>query len=388
MASIPALKRLTFLTISSFIGFGISLFQTHHFFSLRNGQAGFSNLCSFGSFDCNAVELSSYAELFSGFPLSALAAAWFVVIAILSVMAREPIARKDYTRILFPMTIISLIASAFYLCVMFFVIQKHCLFCYFVDLTSLISFGIVASMKPFGDEQKSKKNPYLKKTATLVGGSVFALFILSSMMNAGSISDDVIKREVKSLLSKKRVVASLNGGHPTLGGGPDAPIQIVKFSDFKCPACKLGAYSLHPVFSKYGNQVRLTFKNFPLDPRCNRLVKQNIHPSACEAAKVAYCAGKQGKFEAVYQEFFENQEAFGKTRPTDMAIALGVNAEELKACVESSETQQLINRDVDEGESLEVESTPNFVINGIRVKGYLPADAWMQLVEKLLEKKE
>src|SRR5438874_8264701 len=49
-------------------------------------------------------------------------------------------------------------------------------------------------------------------------------------------------------------------------GDPQAPVTIVEFSDFECPACQHAEGPLRKMLEFYKpGQVRLVFKNFPLD---------------------------------------------------------------------------------------------------------------------------
>src|SRR5262245_41479360 len=64
--------------------------------------------------------------------------------------------------------------------------------------------------------------------------------------------------------------------------GPDAaPVTIVEFTDFQCPFCKRVIPTLAQVRSRYGEKVKLVYRDFPLD---------NIHPQARKAAEAAQCA--------------------------------------------------------------------------------------------------
>src|ERR1017187_3740889 len=70
--------------------------------------------------------------------------------------------------------------------------------------------------------------------------------------------------------------------------GPiDAPITLVEFSDFQCPYCTLATPQLQAVLRTYPTQVKLFFKQFPLD----------IHSQAALAAAAAVAAQKQGKLD-------------------------------------------------------------------------------------------
>src|SRR5262249_28885275 len=47
-------------------------------------------------------------------------------------------------------------------------------------------------------------------------------------------------------------------------GRKQAPVTVVEFSDFECPFCRRTADLLAQVRARYGDEVRVVFRNFPL----------------------------------------------------------------------------------------------------------------------------
>ena len=74
-------------------------------------------------------------------------------------------------------------------------------------------------------------------------------------------------------------------------GPVDAPVAIVEFSDFQCPFCRKADGFLKEVLRRYPNDVRLVYKNYPLDMACNAGMAKQLHAYACKAAVVARCVG-------------------------------------------------------------------------------------------------
>jgi hypothetical protein len=69
-------------------------------------------------------------------------------------------------------------------------------------------------------------------------------------------------------------------------GSADAPVQLMEFADFECPYCASLHKDLKALQVRYPTQVALTFVHFPLPG----------HRFALLAARVAECAGDQGRF--------------------------------------------------------------------------------------------
>ena len=169
--------------------------------------------------------------------------------------------------------------------------------------------------------------------------------------------------------------------------GPlSAKITIVEFSDFQCPWCRLGAFAVNSTINRYPHQIRIIFRNYPLDQACNPQFEQTAHPIACEAARVALCAQKQGKFETLYQELFEKQASFSPGRPAEIAKESGLNGIELQRCLDSPETSTAISNDIREATLLGVKSTPTFFINGHKMEGAYPVEAWNGIIDELLHR--
>ena len=84
---------------------------------------------------------------------------------------------------------------------------------------------------------------------------------------------------------EEKVNAFKLDGSPTKGK-KDAKIQIVEFSDFECPFCSRVAAPLKELEAKYGADMSVTFKHFPL----------SFHKNAMPTAVAAMCTHEQGKF--------------------------------------------------------------------------------------------
>lgn len=137
------------------------------------------------------------------------------------------------------------------------------------------------------------------------------------------------------------------GNSPTRGPA-DAPITINEFVDFECPYSAKNAPELRKTLEAYPTQVRLVFKNLPLE---------NIHPNARHKALVAECMGLQGKFWQAHDRFLAGA-------PPNQVTA-GVDQGKLKACVAQGGEGQ-VDKDLALAKNLGLASTPSWVIDGIR----------------------
>lgn len=411
--------RLLILSILSFLGVVLSAYLSHQFYEIRGGSAGFRSFCNFGqALNCDAVAASPYAEIAAGIPLSSFSAGWFLAQLILSVILivqfAQAEARREWLRALLVMNGFAIVLSAFYFFIMASVLKTYCLLCLFLDAITLASLGIVVSLWrkiPAPASASARKSEgagsgHWKTAAGICAGSIFVAVVLIRSMEVRGMDVATIREAADSILLSNPVEMGSLDSAPSLGPS-NAPITIVEFSDFQCPYCRIGAFTLQSVLNRYPTQVRVVFKNFPLDSSCNPLMKgRGGHTQACNAAKVALCSHLQGKFKAVYESLFEHQaslgmpisspklansspggalnEALGKSG--ELAVEAGVNARELSACAQTAETAARITADIEDGKRVGVGSTPTFLINGYKVEGAYPLPVWVEVIDRLLKK--
>jgi protein-disulfide isomerase len=165
-------------------------------------------------------------------------------------------------------------------------------------------------------------------------------------------------------------------GSPVMGPA-DAPVTLVEFSDFQCPYCSLAVSKLNAVLKAYPKQVKLIFKQFPLD----------THSQAAQAAAAAIAAHQQGKFWPMHDALFASRRDL--SRPTILAFAgkTGLDMKRFTADLDSAETKKTVARDVEDGDKAGVEGTPSVYINGQKYNGSLELDAIRKVIDEELVKK-
>lgn len=109
---------------------------------------------------------------------------------------------------------------------------------------------------------------------------------------------------------------------------------------------------------QYSNEVKLYFKNFPL----------NIHKYSKKASVAALAANKQDKFVAFHNKLFENHRALNDKKILDIAKELGLDMGAFEQDRNSASVSNLVNRDMIEGRRMGVRSTPTVFINGKLLK--------------------
>jgi len=172
-------------------------------------------------------------------------------------------------------------------------------------------------------------------------------------------------------------------GQPALGA-PGAPVSIVLFSDFQCGYCAQEARMLRENLPKtYPDQVRLYFKDFPLD---------QIHPWARLAAIAGRCVYRESEeaFWSYHDWVFARQSELNagnfKTKFLEFVNSNGgLDGFKLAHCLEKRLTESEVNRSVAEGQALQVNATPTLFINGRRISAQIPWENLKQVIDFELE---
>jgi len=148
-------------------------------------------------------------------------------------------------------------------------------------------------------------------------------------------------------------------------GNPQARVKIVEFIDFQCPACAYGVHYLKTFLDQHPNDIYVQVRYFPLT---------NIHHHAMVSALYSECAARQGKFWDLNDLMMPQQSQWAQLISPEpvfkaMAAQVGMNIEQLNACLVSDEARKVINDEKSLGQSIGIGSTPTYFINGKMVVG-------------------
>lgn len=154
-------------------------------------------------------------------------------------------------------------------------------------------------------------------------------------------------------------------------GPKDAPITIVEYLDYQCPACGNFAKSFEQgIVEAFANtgKVRYEIRYMPF--------LEDKVPGSRESrdpAQATLCAADQSKFWEMHNTLFvnqlitgeENTGNFSKQRLKEMAATIpGMDAAAFAACLDSNKHEQTVLQERAAGEQLGVMQTPSFLING------------------------
>jgi len=141
-------------------------------------------------------------------------------------------------------------------------------------------------------------------------------------------------------------------------GPATAPVTIVEFTDFQCPACAAMHPVLEEVLKSYGDKVRFVVRDFPLDR----------HENARKAAEAANAANAQGKFFEYIALLFKRQQALDIPSLKKYASELGLDRARFDSALDRGTYAAEVQADIEAGEMYGVNVTPTIFINGVQLR--------------------
>lgn len=148
-------------------------------------------------------------------------------------------------------------------------------------------------------------------------------------------------------------------------GDPDAPVKVIEYSDFECPACSYHTRNMvQDIVRRYvkTGKAQLVFHDFPL----------SFHSHAPKASEAAHCAGEQGRFWEMHDTLFAEQETWVNNPSVDTFASLaqqaGADPATFTRCLEQGKFAEKIVKAVQEGQQAGIRATPSFVVNGTFVE--------------------
>jgi protein-disulfide isomerase len=219
---------------------------------------------------------------------------------------------------------------------------------------------------------------------------VLGLVSLACARSDGNSSGGVSKAEAAQA-PKTEAVAVADKNDPMvaaadrgrIAGDSTAKVWLIVVSDFECPYCKLWHDSTYAQLRREyveTGKIRMAYINFPLAQ----------HPHAVPAAETAMCSAVQGKFWEVHDELFKTQDHWktipGSPQPyfDSLAVKAGVDQAQLKQCVSSHKLAPLIRADYQRAAEAGTNSTPTFMVGGVRLSGAQPIDAMRKVLDAAL----
>lgn len=160
-------------------------------------------------------------------------------------------------------------------------------------------------------------------------------------------------------------------GNPTRGA-ENPIVQVIGFEDFRCGYCKrFNDDTVAPLLEAYGDSVQFVFRDYPI-----------LGQDSVDSALAGACAHDQGVFWEFHDRFYSNQSDLTRDAFIRYATELELDLEQFTACYDTREHEQSVYNDFIEGRDLGISGTPTFFVNGRRVIGAQPFNAFAAIIEE------
>ena len=162
-------------------------------------------------------------------------------------------------------------------------------------------------------------------------------------------------------------------------GPKDALVTMIIFSDFQCPFCKRVEDTLKQVAAAYPQDVRFVWKDNPLP----------FHPRAKPSATLARFAYKKGGDKAfwdMHDAIFDSNPKLEDDDLKGLAEKAGIKWDDVKAAIDSNKFGEKIDGSVELANDVQARGTPHFFINGVRLSGAQPLEAFKKAIDEQLVK--
>lgn len=378
------MDKKPFLTLASGSSLGLisAIYSTVHHLEVKS-QGHSTAACNINqSISCDSAALSKYSEWF-GIPVSIWGMGFFLTI--LFGLWRSKKTSHSNDPVFFLLSIIGVATSLALGYLSLFELKSLCLACTVTYLATLIIMvgALYLPKKKFWTpsflRQFLPNNWVILAPLALTLGVFLILSSVTSSQNkptpTNSGEQAKLEKQRPPLLSEQvQNIPIARSPYSGLGEdfrlGPEkAPIQLVEFSDFQCPACKNMHQILKAIMAEFPQKILFIYRNYPLDPACNPSMARPMHPYACKAAVLARCAGTVDRFWNFHDLVFQQQSEISTQNLEKWANTTGLNSEQIKTCLNAKHILEKIKDDISLGQKLGVQGTPAIYINGRRFLG-------------------
>lgn len=159
-------------------------------------------------------------------------------------------------------------------------------------------------------------------------------------------------------------------------GAVQAPVTLVIFSDFQCSVCHKQEAILKQVLDKYGDKVRLIWKDYP---------DKDVASGSFQASLAGRCANEQGKFWEYHDLLFANSGQLTGDKFVELSKESELNSAKFDNCLTTLKYQREINDNILEANALDITGVPFIYVNDQEVLGEISIEDLSKIIEKELE---
>ena len=356
-------KKNLILIFLVLIGLILSfLLLSQHYRHLKNGF-GEKSFCTVSKLvNCDAVDASDYSDLYGvpvaglGFLYYLLLLFYFIWISLASTVSKE---KSIFCFFLAAMACLVTLAMAYFSA---FELGVLCLLCGGMYLVNFALLFLIPRLLHLKWKDLWPSSLFKPRFLLHIAGSFVFMMI-------GSLMFYYIGQRIEYESYRSATFQNIHlDGQPMLGN-LNSKIVIVEFGDLQCRFCR-EFHKMFQLITKTHKDIAFYFIHYPFDTSCNPVLKKTLHPLACELARIGICAQQKGVFWPYHDLIFENQEGLDESKILEVAQSSGLDPVWLSNCVNTQETTNLLQKDLDLAKELNIRETPSIFINGRRLRAW------------------
>lgn len=353
----------------------------------------YSSVCDVSStVSCTDAYASRYGSV-AGVPVAIFGVLFFaLVLLVLALCRRSAAARENLPGYVFALSTVGLAVVLYLAYASFVVLGAVCLLCvgtYIAVLGLFLSSGAATRFpmtslprRAAGDLRTLVRTPAALTAALVFAAAAGAAIVFfpgqsvtasteaaapASAASAPAAAPQSTPALPPAAIQQLEQILAQSPRIPLIVPNDGAAVVLVKFNDYQCPPCRQTYMEYKPVIAKYQQkpgQLKVVYKDYPLDPECNVNARGGSHTSACEAAVAVRLAREKGRAEAMEEWLFTNQPSLTPDGVREAARTVG-NVADFES--RYPRTLELVKADIALGGQLQVRGTPTFFMNGIRL---------------------
>ncbi|MCS6983584.1 MAG: DsbA family protein [Leptospiraceae bacterium] len=270
----------------------------------------------------------------------------------------------------------------------FFVLKTLCPLCVYSYIATVLSLVPLFFYVQYHKRTQRGSTMFFQELRSLLAQKItfvlLAVFIISMSLtflychkgeseNKAQDFHKVLEQAAQDFLKAYEKEPIVDLGKPATPGrgATQGILTIHEFADPLCPYCSLMGKKLKDFSERNPEKVKIIYRHFPLDKNCNKNLKTQIHPGACELSYALQCAADQNKFYEMHDAIFADQSNWSRNANlaelTSLAEKLGMRPSLFKTCFSSRTAREKVSQDMDHAHRLQVTGTPTLFVNNRRL---------------------
>jgi len=374
--------------LAALLGLGASAESSRVHYHLLTDPS-YASVCDVSeTVSCTNAYSSAYGEI-AGVPTALLGVLFFgIVLLVLALSSRSPASRPHTATYVLALASIGLLVVGYLGYASLIVLQTVCLLCVttYVAVVGLFVSAVMASrvsMSVLPDRLSADLRRLFSTPSAL---SAVVVFVAAAAALLWSFPGETLSASAEPTTGTEQAAAiaplapaqqqelerflAAQQRVPVMVASEGAAVVLVKFNDYMCPPCGQTFAEYKPVLAKwakeYPGKLKFVTKDYPLDPECNQFAPGGSHMASCEAAVAVRLAREKGKAAQLEDWLFANQPALTPASVKQAVQAIG-GVTDFDARYQATLT--LVKGDIAQGGQLQVQGTPTFFMNGIRLPG-------------------